>query len=631
MEKSMKELSVKKIKFIGDDKFLFGLNELSSQLNFTLSNDGYEVSAIKVDGKILSIETTKDKAIIYYPKDNNFFKGFSFAVQYLGQEKTIKIETLFSDLGTMQNCSDGLLNVNTLKDFTRQSAILGYTNIGIYTEGTYQVDGEPYFGYKAGAYSTQELQEIVSYAEKFFVEAIPYVQTLSHLNQIFRWPEYGQVKDVEDILLVDFDKTYDLLEKMFCSLRKAYKTSKINLGMDEAYRIGTGRYRWFVNEELVDTVELFIRHLKKVLAMAEKYGFTMPEIWYDNIFGMKFKGYICPPDWLFKDLDDKIRKEFPNVKLNFWYYAIESQAEMKRAIKNIRQLSSELSFSTIIHGYTSFAPINSFAEKACDFVKDTCLNNGINEITITSWGGKTIPFTMLAGYLKFMESFAIGSGYDLEERAKFLYGYTYSELKQLDLPNEVDFEEKKQNMYEYNPPVYILADDPLLGIMEKHIPPKAKEYYLNAAKILEELENKGGRYSQVFNFEKTLCLALAEKAFLSKSLKDAYDKKDKKVLLEVIEQMTIAIEKIKDFHRVYRKNWLDYFKSFGVELFDARFGGLVSRLGFIKETIQDYVDGEIDKIEELEEIRLPYHKGYENKIICGPSWDNVVIGRNMRI
>ena len=39
--------------------------------------------------------------------------------------------------------------------------------------------------------------------------------------------------------------------------------------MDEAYRIGTGRYRWFVNEELVDTVELFIRHLKKVLAMAE--------------------------------------------------------------------------------------------------------------------------------------------------------------------------------------------------------------------------------------------------------------------------------------------------------------------------------------------------------------------------
>ena len=57
--------NVKKIKFVGDDKFLFGINELSSQLNFTLSNDGCEVQAIKVDGNILTVETTNDKATIY--------------------------------------------------------------------------------------------------------------------------------------------------------------------------------------------------------------------------------------------------------------------------------------------------------------------------------------------------------------------------------------------------------------------------------------------------------------------------------------------------------------------------------------------------------------------------------------
>ena len=47
--------SIKKIKFVGDDKFLFGIKELSSQLKFTLVDDGYEVVAIKVDGNTLKI------------------------------------------------------------------------------------------------------------------------------------------------------------------------------------------------------------------------------------------------------------------------------------------------------------------------------------------------------------------------------------------------------------------------------------------------------------------------------------------------------------------------------------------------------------------------------------------------
>ena len=627
----MKEFGiVKKIKFIGDDKFLFGIKELSSQLNFILSDDGYEVNAVKVEGKTLTVETTENKATIYYPKDNSFFKGFSFAMQYSGKKKTVKIETLFNNLGIMQNCSESVLNVETFKDFIRQSAILGYTHIGIYTETTYQVEGEPYFGYKAGAYTTRELKEIVDYCEKFFVEAIPYIQTLSHLNQLFRWPEYGRINDAEDILLADFDKTYELLEKMICSLRKAYNTSKINLGMDEAYKMGTGRYRWFINEEPVDTAELFIRHLKRVIAIAEKYGFNKPEIWFDNIFGMKFKGYIYPPSWLFKDFDEKIRKEFPKIKLVFWYYAIETQEEMKRIVKNVRQLSNELSFATIIHGYSSYAPLNSFAEKACEFVKETCINNGIDDIVITGWG-ITSPFAMLAGYLKFMESFTVGTGYDSEERTQFLYGNTYTELKQLDLPNEVCFEGQKQNMYEYNPPVYILADDPLLGIMEKHIPPNAKRDYVKIADTLEKIENKGGKYSALFGYEKVMCRALAEKAPLSKALKDAYDKKDKKALLEITKSIDVVIDRIKNFHRVYRENWLRNFKSFGLELFDMRFGGLVVRLGFIKETVLDYIDGKIDRIEELEEDRLPYSESDKNKIICEDSWNKVAIGRNMRL
>ena len=149
-----KTQKINRIKFIGNNEFLFGLNELTKELNFTLSEDGYRVVANKVDGNILTVETDEKGATIYYPKNNCFFRGFSLALQYLGVKNLITVENLLTDVGTMQNCSEVVLRTETLKDVVRKSAIMGYTYIGIYTELTYQVDGEPYIGYKSGAYTT---------------------------------------------------------------------------------------------------------------------------------------------------------------------------------------------------------------------------------------------------------------------------------------------------------------------------------------------------------------------------------------------------------------------------------------------------------------------------------------------
>ena len=39
------------------------------------------------------------------------------------------------------------------------------------------------------------------------------MQTLAHLNQIFKWKTYRPVNDTADILLVDEERTYELIEK----------------------------------------------------------------------------------------------------------------------------------------------------------------------------------------------------------------------------------------------------------------------------------------------------------------------------------------------------------------------------------------------------------------------------------
>ena len=49
-------------------------------------------------------------------------------------------------LGVMIDCSrDAVMTVDKLKDFITILAKFGYDSVQLYTEDTYEIDGEPYF------------------------------------------------------------------------------------------------------------------------------------------------------------------------------------------------------------------------------------------------------------------------------------------------------------------------------------------------------------------------------------------------------------------------------------------------------------------------------------------------------
>lgn len=97
------------------------------------------------------------------------------------------IKNFFNRLGVMLDCSrNAVMSVPTLKEWMDIMADLGYNTLMLYTEDTYEVDNQPYFGYLRGKYSQQELREIDSYASEKGIEFIPAIQTLAHLNSIFR-------------------------------------------------------------------------------------------------------------------------------------------------------------------------------------------------------------------------------------------------------------------------------------------------------------------------------------------------------------------------------------------------------------------------------------------------------------
>ena len=109
------------------------------------------------------------------------------------------METYFKRFGLMIDCSrNSILNIQTFKRLVDYLSILGYNNIMLYTEDTYEVEGEPYFGYLKGRYSINEIKEMDEYAKSKGIELTPCIQTLAHLAGIFRYVDYMNIKDIEE-------------------------------------------------------------------------------------------------------------------------------------------------------------------------------------------------------------------------------------------------------------------------------------------------------------------------------------------------------------------------------------------------------------------------------------------------
>lgn len=615
---------MKMICYVGDERFISGMKEFCEQLDFVLDENGYKL-VFFCDGKGIRIDIKNNIAEIRYGKDNEFFRAFSLALQYIdGEDRRIEVDCDIERFGTMQNASASVMSVAGLKEFIRQNALMGYTYLQLYTEISYEVDGEPYFGYMKGRYTKEELKDLVAYAKKFFIELVPAVQTLGHMAELFKWNTYYEVKDIERILLVDYERTYELIENMLKSLSECYDTSRINLGMDEAYFMGGGRYHWFVDDSKPDVSMMYIRHLKRVLALAEKYGFTEPSIWYDNLFEINYKGYIAPPEWLWQDFQKEIVDAFPKIKLIFWNYVITDVNDFERFVGYIRQLSPEVSFASMAHGYTSFAPENYITARLVDTARKGCGRCGINDMMITWWGDLQSPCALLPSYYDYIERSGKHLGYDFEERCKFLFGYTYTEFCMLDIPNKLEEGSEPTGLAEgKNPPFYILAEDPLLGIMEKHIPENAKEFYEKQAENLWTFARRNGRYAYIFRFEAVLCETLASKCWHSAEIKKAYNKKDFQKLRTIAESLPQTVEKLEKFHLEYHSYWHTFNKSMGWEIWDARLGGLILRLKTIGKMLLDFVDGKIAKIEELEQLRMAVSPNTDGKVVSMRRWNYI--------
>ncbi|MBQ1947602.1 MAG: hypothetical protein II359_03235, partial [Clostridia bacterium] len=91
---------------------------------------------------------------------------------------------------------------------------------------------------------------------------------------------------------------------------------------------------------------------------------------------------------------------------------------------------------------------------------------------------------------------------------------------------------------------------------------------------------------------------------LIKNMRALYLSKDYEGLLEAITLAETAMQALSDAHEA---DWMAWYKPFGYETIQIRYGAQLIRLSYIKRQATKLLAGEIASIPELEEAILPGH------------------------
>lgn len=517
----------------------------------------------------------------------------------------------FKEFACMVGCStNGVPTVSTIKKFADIMSLLDYNVLYMEITETFDIEGEPYFAYNRGKYTIEEIQEIVTYCEALNIEVVPVIQTLGHLPFINRIPKYSAFMDTNDILLVDDDRTYEFIEKMILTMRKMFKTNRINIGMDEAYLLGGGKYQQLHGP--TKQIDIFMKHLLKVSEIAKKYNYQC-EMWSDVFFHILSKGNIynindkqeIPQEW---------KRLIPdNVNIIYWEYFVSDVKMCEDMIEKHRLIDPNVIYAGTFFRWYGIAPLNAFTNKVMKRALKACANKNVDRVIMTMWadfgGGSSLYATLpCMWYLsRYVKANFDESKIDFNEFEK-LFELPYKDFMLLDTPNYpfTDFKTKEVSDYRLtNRSFYYLYDDPFYGITTSLLTDNIDKAFLNTANELRKINAK--KYQYLFNTMASLSDALAIKVTLAKRTIAAYQNKELKELDKIANfDYPLLMEKLENFSKDYEIQWFNEYKAFGFEMICLRLGTLKERLKYCKERLNKYLNKEIEQIEELESKHLPF-------------------------
>ncbi len=508
----------------------------------------------------------------------------------------------FETLGIMLDCSrNAVMKPAYIKRWLRRLALLGYNRLMLYTEDVYRLPGEPLFGYKRGAYTADELREIDAYAASLGIEVIGCIQTLGHLEQLFKWDAYKEIEDTEFNLRVDKERSYELIEKMLKFWADVLGTRRIHIGMDEATYVGRGK---FMNANgYVDQFELFNKHLEKVCTMCEQHGLK-PMIWSDMYFRLGSANH----DYYDRNavIPAEVKERIPeSVDLVYWDYYTKDEEFYVEWIRRHRELGKEPIMASGIWTWLRFWYDHSMTASAAAPCIRACRKTKVKDIWFTMWGdgGSYCDFDSSLAGIAYAADLAFGGSGEADSVSPAFRSVCGGDYAMQLIGNDLRTAPVADGpIVASSTPLW---DDALLGIGWEGYQAAGDDFWNEWLAKLRDLReeitpHRANHDVGDMNYLWTVCNSMILKVELRKAIIEAYPN-DKEALKRIqMQSIPKVIAALEEMEMAFRTQWLRRNKVFGMETLQVRLGGVRSRLSETARRIGEFLDGSIDGIEELD-------------------------------
>ena len=303
----------------------------------------------------------------------------------------------------------------------------------------------------------------------------------------------------------------------------------------------------------------------------------------------------------------KIPKE---VELVFWHYGEHHHCD-DYMLKKHNDLGRKVIFAGGNWGWIGHFPEHNYMMSTSRFSLGACRENNVREAMLTVWcndNAECDTFANLFGLSYFAELCYNPTLTDEEARVRFetVSGGDYSLFYSMSFYHN-DFE--KNNDY----PSYsqrflgkpLFWQDILGGLYDTHLYKKGMSEHYAYSRDLYKDHLTGDRWSYLYEYAYRVFDYLATKTYIAERLVPAYKSGDRETLRELVSVHIPALkEKTVALHNCHRSVWLRNNKVIGWQNLDTRYGGMASRCDTAVMLISAYLDGECDRVEELDEPRL---------------------------
>ena len=312
-----------------------------------------------------------------------------------------------------------------------------------------------------------------------------------------------------------------------------------------------------------------------------------------------------------KEVIDRTPKE---IQLVYWDYYHADEEFYTDWINRHRAFGSDPIFAGGLWSWTGFTLNYGLTLAHTNPALTACKNAGLKEVFTTIWGDDSTESNIYANLIGLQLYAEHGYSRELDinklkKRFKFCTGADYDDFTDISYIDEIPGSQPG-NLNNNNASKFLMWQDILCGLFDKNIEGlKLSEHYKELELKLKQHAMNNGEFSFLFEYLQKVSSALSIKSEIGLRLADAYKNNDKAALKNMAEydlpELAVRINLLKNLHRDL---WMEINKPMGWEIFDLRYGCVLTRIDTAVSRLNHYLSGKISSIEELEQERLYFQE-----------------------